>query len=120
MHEEKSVDVARSFLSDKELRDETRQSITDCIMATKMPVHPSNILEEIICDADTYHVGTAEFFTLNKFVLDEMEARFGIKVIDRVSSSLQFLESHQFYTAYCQQKLQAGKEENIRKLRSFL
>jgi predicted metal-dependent HD superfamily phosphohydrolase len=119
-HEEKSVVIANFFLFDKDVPEDLQASIDACIMATKMPVHPANLLEQIICDADTYHLGTGEFLPRNELVWDEIEARLGIKIDDRIAKSINFLKAHQFYTDYCQQLLQAGKERNIKQLKAAL
>ena len=46
-------------------------AIASCIMATKLPRNPKNLLEEIICDADTYHLGTKDFKKTNKQAFEE-------------------------------------------------
>jgi len=119
-HEEKSVDVAQFYLHDKGLPDDMMNVVRRCIMATKMPVHPVDLPEEIICDADTYHLGTSAFFHGNEMVWDEIEARLGKRILNRVAKSIQFMEAHQFYTSYCKDLLREGKERNLEKLRSVL
>lgn len=119
-HEEKSADVADFFLYDKALPEHILKEIRRCIMATKMPVHPVDLLEQIICDADTYHLGTSAFFIRNEMVWDEIEARLGKKIVNRVAKSVAFLQAHQFYTSYCQDLLQEGKAQNLARLLSVL
>ena len=46
-------------------------------MATKFPRDPKNLLEQIICDADTYHLGTEEFEEMNKRMLEETKLKKG-------------------------------------------
>lgn len=119
-HEEKSADVAEFFLFDKGLTDQMLKEIRRCIMATKMPVHPTDLIEAIICDADTYHLGTDLFFQRNELVWDEIEARLGQKIVHRVAKSILFMEAHEFFTSYCRELLQAGKDKNLEKLRSVM
>ncbi|PZR26101.1 MAG: metal-dependent phosphohydrolase [Citrobacter freundii] len=119
-HEEKSVEVAEFFLSDKGLTDQMLKEIRRCIMATKMPAHPTDLMEAIICDADTYHLGTDLFFQHNELVWDEIEARLGKKIVNRVAKTVLFMEAHKFFTSYCRELLQAKKEKNLEKLRSVL
>jgi predicted metal-dependent HD superfamily phosphohydrolase len=119
-HEERSVSIAEFFLFDKELPQLLLDSIAGCIMATKMTVSPISLVEQIICDADTYHLGTMEFFERNELVWGEMEIRLGKKISNRVIKSIGFLELHQFYTTYCRQLLQQGKEQNIQRLKAVL
>ena len=56
----------RKFMKDL-CRDEmVTTEITGNIMATKIPRNPKNLLQQIICDADTYHLGTKDFKETNK------------------------------------------------------
>jgi predicted metal-dependent HD superfamily phosphohydrolase len=119
-HEEKSADLAAAFLSGKGLPDEALKEIRRCIIATKMPVHPTDLSEAIICDADTYHLGTDFFFQRNELAWDEVEARRGMKIVDRVARSVLFMEEHEFFTSYCRELLQDGKDRNLEKLRSVI
>ena len=41
-----------------------------------MPAVPSTLVEQIICDADTYHLGTEDFLHLDKLVWQELELIF--------------------------------------------
>jgi hypothetical protein len=71
----------------------------------------------IICDADTYHFGLEEFKQTNKAMKKELVLRnMTTMVMDWERNSLELLEKHQFYTAYCIDLLQKGKEKNIRRL----
>ena len=76
-HEVKSVEIMKNFMTanmdDKELIAE----IEGCILATRMPRNPTNILQQIICDADTYHFGTKDFKFTNKLNKEECKLRNG-------------------------------------------
>jgi hypothetical protein len=43
----------------------------------------------------------------------ELEARLSVQITDKAKKTLQLLESHQFYTAYCRDLLTKGKLANI-------
>ena len=43
---------------------EKMESVLACIGATIMPQQPTNLLEEIICDADLYHLSLDEYFPI--------------------------------------------------------
>ena len=118
-HEEKSASLATAYLADKGCRTKTVQAVERCILATRMPAHPLSLMEQILCDADTYHLGTPDFFVKNEQVWDELELRLGKKISNRVAKSIGFLESHQYFTGYCQQLLLPGKQENIRTLKEM-
>lgn len=114
-HEERSAELMAQFLGES-IPSIYLSSIRQCIMATKMPVHPMNILEMIICDADTWHLGTEDFMVEDDRVWQELEARKGKAFENKVAMSLRFVQSHLFYTSYCIQQLSAGKQKNVERL----
>jgi predicted metal-dependent HD superfamily phosphohydrolase len=116
-HEEKSVEQMKSFM-EKNLPDgELIQTVQGCIMATKMGEEPSTPLQQILCDADTYHLGTKDFKKTNKQVRKELEAECDISKTEWNVKTLEFLERHKYYTSYCIDLLSKGKQENIETLR---
>ena len=68
-HEEKSVELMQEFMKTCAEDDTVVASIADCIMATKHPCQHDTLLKEIICDADTYHLGTEEFKLFPYFLI---------------------------------------------------
>jgi predicted metal-dependent HD superfamily phosphohydrolase len=120
-HEEMSVEVMKKFMDEHSEDKEAVEEIATCIMATKFPRNPTNLLSEILCDADTYHFGTKEFKKTNKQVKEEDEAKGHVwKKKEYLESTIRFLESHQFYTDYCKERLTAQKELNMKKLKNKL
>ena len=120
-HELKSVELMKDFLS-KYTNDEALiKEISDCILATRMPRNPNGLLQQIISDADTYHLGTKEFKSTNKALRKEYEARnIPEPAAGWRKESLRFMETHQFYTDYCKNLLTESKQRNIDKLRKKL
>jgi predicted metal-dependent HD superfamily phosphohydrolase len=112
-HEQISVDLMKIYFTNRPIGLEIQNDIAQCIMATKYPVHPVTLLEKIICDADTYHLGTPDFLYLDNLVWQELELRTHSPIDNKINRSLYFLQTHQFYTDYCQRLLTAGKEQNI-------
>lgn len=118
VHEERSVKFMEDFFADQPFDPGLKAEIAKCIMATKMPVVPHSELEKIICDADTYHLGTGDFLALDEIVWKEFELRHHKTVENKIQKSIAFLEEHQFYTGYCQEHLTYGKNKNIAALKS--
>jgi predicted metal-dependent HD superfamily phosphohydrolase len=120
-HEDKSVEIVNAFMQDHFDDEELSQSIDDCILATKAPRKPTNLLQEIICDADTYHFGTKEFKDTNKLVLKEIELKNGYIDLQReLKAALTMLEDHVFFTSYCRDLLEETKQKNIKKVKKKL
>lgn len=117
-HEIKSVELMKDFMAKYTDDEALIKEISDAILATRMPRNPNGLLQQIIGDADTYHLGTKEFKTTNKQLRKEYEAR-GIPepAAGWRKETLRFMETHEFYTDYCKNLLAVGKKQNIDKLR---
>jgi predicted metal-dependent HD superfamily phosphohydrolase len=110
-HEERGVLIMEYSL--QSISPELIAAIGQCILATKYASHPQNLLEQIICDADTYHFGTTLFRQTDQLVEKEMELRTGESNPHWHANSLDLLNKHVFYTEYCQKLLTEGKKQNI-------
>ena len=120
-HEIRSVELMKDFLSQHVSEEELIKETGDAILSTRMPRNPQGLLQEILCDADTYHLGTKEFKTTNKDLKKEFELRKLAQPPNGWNANaLAFLESHQYYTEYSKRLLQEGKEKNIKRLRKKL
>ena len=119
LHEDRSVIIMQRFFEINEVTQDIIDKIEGCICATKIPQQPKSLLEEIVCDADTYKLGTKDFLTTNKLLKKECELR-GMPVDNWDEKTLEFLQSHKYFTSYCQALLNKGREENIALARSLL
>ena len=118
-HEEMSCEIMKKFMSDLVEDDQLISTMEGCIMATKSPRNPQTLLQQIICDADTYHLGTKEFKSMNKKAYKEAKDRNpDIDKLDFKKGTLQMLEAHEYYTDYCKDVLIKRKKKNIKKLKS--
>ena len=118
-HEAMSVEVMKKFMLDHTNDTELLSEIEQCIMATKSPRDPKNLLQQIICDADTYNLGTKEFKDTNKRVLKEVRLKNGkVDKAGFMEGTIKMLEEHQFYTTYCKDLLSVTKELNMKKLKN--
>lgn len=119
-HEKKGAEAAGIFLGSIGVDEESIQEIQGCIMATKMPQSPKNLLQQIVCDADLYHLGSEDFKERNKMMRKETIAVWQ-KEIDKNLwrlGTLQLLESHHYHTQYCIDKLTARKKETMSSLKA--
>ncbi len=117
-HEEKSVELMQEFMQQHAPSVKFTDIIASCIMATRPPHEHDNLLKEIICDADTYHLGTNEFKETNRKVWEEFNAT-GTTVTKEEwdSKTIELLKNHQFYTKYCKDLLEKRKKKNMKKLK---
>lgn len=119
-HEEASVQLATTFLQDQKADAALIQKVSSCIEATKMPQSPKNLIEQIICDADLFHLGTDEFKTRNEELRNELQ-EFSKQEISKKKwrkMNIAFMEGHTYFTDYGRRKLQPVKEEHIAALKN--
>lgn len=116
-HEEMSCQIMEKFMKGYTEDETIIEEIHACAMATKFPRNPKNLLQEIICDADTYHFGTKKFKETNKKVREELKLRNGkIDPVKFREEAIQLLKTHVFYTSYCRDLLNEGKKKNLERL----
>lgn len=118
-HEARGADAAREFLLARGLEPATTELVVNCILATKMPQHPVGLLEQIVCDADLFHLGGDNFKERNKLMRKEAQAFCG-KEIDKNDwrlKTISLFEAHHYHTEYCQDLLAAKKELNLQELK---
>jgi HD superfamily phosphodiesterase len=118
LHEAKSVEIMREFMQQYTTDEELLKNIEDCILATRRAVEPQGILQQIMCDADTYHLGTKDFKHTNKQVKKEEKLRNGNIGPDWDSRVVKFLENHKYYTTYARELLTETKYRNMAKAKN--
>lgn len=117
-HEEMSCEIMKKFMKDLVTDEQVITEIEACIMATKSPRKPQNLTQEIICDADIYHLGTKDFKETNKKVMQEAKLRNpNLKTSDFRIGTIKMMEGNNFYTNYCKDLLNEKKNKNLKKLK---
>ncbi|UKJ06051.1 Pycsar system effector family protein [Solitalea lacus] len=118
-HEEKGADEATVFLTKYGIEASINEVVTSCILATKLPQSPKNLLEQIVCDADLFHLGTDDFNEGNKLMRQEYELKSGKKIGKNKwrKKTVTFMQEHHFQTEYCQTNLNAKKAQNLADLK---
>jgi|SRR5688572_1608311 len=118
-HEAVSVGLATNFLKEHQADEAFIQKVRSAIEATRMPQAPGNLVEQILCDADLYHLGTDEFKTKNKLLREELTGFFKKDVSKKQwrKININFLETHKYFTDYARRKLQPVKEKILNELK---
>jgi predicted metal-dependent HD superfamily phosphohydrolase len=121
-HEDVSKEYARKFLKTQNYPEDNIQKITSMIEATRMPQNPKNKLEEILCDADLHHLGTASTEQRGDLYRMEMEKRNKQVCTDEewLKTSIDFFNQHHFFTKYAIEKFGVQKNINLLKLEKRL
>jgi predicted metal-dependent HD superfamily phosphohydrolase len=118
-HEESGAKAAADYLAQKNISTDIIEKVKGCIRATKMPQSPKNLLEEITCDADLFHLGSGKYKDTSKLMRKEKEAISGVAIsgAEWREENIKFLESHHYFTSYAQTLQKQGKENNIKELK---
>ena len=114
-HEDRGAEAAEEFLKQHGVTREIIDQVKACIMATKMPQQPEGLLQQIVCDADLFHLGSGSFKEKNKLMRAEAQAFMGHK-IDKDQwreKTIALFRKHHYHTAYCQELLNAKKALNL-------
>ena len=117
-HEERSNLIMRGHLKKIKAEEDIIQLIEQLIFATRFPYEPASALDEILCDADSYHLGTDDFLITDDLVKEEFRLRNNYLPVNWDKKTLAMLEEHRFFTPYCRSLLRDGKQKNIDFVRS--
>jgi len=114
-HENKSIEIAENFLKGHGYSEEKIKKIVGCIDASKMPQNPHNLLEQILCDADLFHLGQEDFFDYSELLKTEWE-NLNIKKateLEWLKINIDFLSTHKYYTTYAREKFAPRQMVNL-------
>lgn len=118
-HEEKSVDIFKEFMADKSYPQTYIDEVSTLILATEKYHQPTNLLEEIIRDADCSHFGSLDFTEISERLREEWSLsafqNFSQEEWNKINLDV-LKNKHRFLTEYAQKEWNPIKEKNIKKL----
>lgn len=114
-HEDISCKIAIEFFNKIGYDSNRRLKVLELIRATSMPQRPQNLLEQIICDADLFHLSLPEYCQMQELLRKELEHFLGKRFIDEEwqQKNIGFLKNHEYFTSYGKRILSPLKQENI-------
>jgi len=117
-HEEESIRIAEVFLAERQISSSLIKKVKECIRSTKMPQSPNNLIEKIICDADLSHLGTGDFDKESKLLRKELITIYGKEISKKEwrKENIRFLQTHKYFTDYCQDRLEPVKQQHLQDL----
>lgn len=118
-HEDQSAVYALEFLKKHDYPEDKIEIVIGCIMATKMPQKPKTFAEQIICDADLYHLGIESYIFRNERLRVEWKQFFNLEYSDEewYSINVEFLENQKFHTSFGKTVLKNRKDLNCNMLK---
>src|SRR5690606_32573274 len=119
IHEETSCEIARNFLTEQNYDSNKIDIVIQVILATKMDHQPTNLMEEIIKDADSYHFSDENYSKISELLQQELQL-LGVadySVEQWRAKNIEVLNNkHQYYTSYARENWGIGKLNNINDL----
>ncbi|SHJ97772.1 Predicted metal-dependent phosphohydrolase, HD superfamily [Epilithonimonas mollis] len=117
-HEEESKKEIQDFLRQNHFSEERIRKIGDLILATDKFYKPQNHLEEIIKDADLYHLASEDYFRICENLRQEIKEVHHQKFskLKWAELNVSFFSKHQFYTQYAKKHWQPEKEKNLERI----
>lgn len=123
-HEELGVKIARKFLAKEGYSKDKIEQVVACIMATKIDVQPTTLLQEIICDADMKGLSLDNYSDRSKLLREEcllFMNDMGFKEEQEwLEAEISFLSKHNYQTKYALIHFNENKLNNILKRKSDL
>lgn len=121
-HEHNSAKAAEKLLKEWGADEEKIQAVNDAIEATVMPQSPKDIVGQVLCDADLYHLGNGNLGEISQRLREEMTQTKKKEFTDEewYKFNIDFLESHSYFTDYGKKVLEERKRKNIKKLKKKL
>lgn len=116
-HEHWSCEFAREHLPHYGYNKEDIERICSLIMATKLPQKPTDHLSEILCDADLYYLGDANYEFKANLLFEEMR---NLKLVNDKeewhNTQINFLSSHHYFTKTAVERKAHNKNLILKKL----
>ena len=117
-HEGVSVELASKFLQEQRVDPSIINKVVGCINATRLPQNPHSLLEQIMCDADLYHLGTSDFKEKNRLLRAELNdfGNLDLSKKDWRKKNIDFLSRHTYFTSYAKENLDPLKQVYLQEL----
>lgn len=120
-HEFLGIKMAKETLPRFGYSEEQIKVICDLIFATRMPPSPTNLLEQIICDADLDYLGRPDFIPVSQKLFRELFERNKIKSVEEWNKmQIKFIEGHQYFTETARKLRSENKTEQLYKLKKMM
>ncbi len=121
-HEDHSIKLSKEFLTEVKADESLVTKVLGCIEATKMPQKPKSLIEQVICDADLYHLSSTEYFDKAELLRAEFSSveEDSITESEWLDMSTLFIGNHSYFTDYGKRVLDPEKRRNLKKIKKRL
>ncbi len=121
-HEIISSEIAAEFLTTQNYPVEKIEKVKSCILASRIPQQPKDLLEEVVCDADLSHFGKKSFFEKGDLLRVELEQTNGNTYTDFewLKNSIDIMIGNPFRTKAAKEEYGKQRTENLLKAQKKL
>ncbi len=121
-HEKFSSEIVEKFLIEQNYPQEKIEKVKSCIVASRIPQQPNDLLEEVVCDADLSHLGKKSFFEKGDLLRVELEQSTGNTYTDFewLKNSIDIMIGNPFRTKAAKEEYGKQRTENLLKLQKKL
>lgn len=120
-HEHEGCLIVQDALPRFGYSPEDIRTICGMIMATKIPQSPTNLLEQIICDADLDYLGREDFYRIGDSLFEELQAYHLIRdEQDWNRLQVSFLTAHKFHTGTNKLLREPVKQQYLEELKGLV
>jgi uncharacterized protein len=120
-HEEGSCVLVHEVLPNFGYSPEQVDAVCAMVMATRIPQHPADQLQRILCDADLDYLGRPDFFQVGHALFVELR-HYGGLATEREWNELQasFLKQHTYFTERSQRLREPTKQLHLARVVQWL
>lgn len=116
-HEYAGILYVKEILFDWGFHHDDINQICKMIAATKIPQEPSDLLSQILCDADLDYLGTSLFEEISSTLYQEF---LNVSIVKNVSEyddiQIRFLSNHRYHTDFAKENREPIKQTHLMKL----
>ena len=117
-HETEGARIAAEFLTAKGIDDNIISQVKNCILATRIPQQPTDLISQVLCDADLMHLSEDNYIEriekMRKEWINLSEKKIGKRKFH--TSSVKFFQNHEYHTDFAKKELQPKKDKNLQLL----
>jgi adenylate cyclase len=120
-HEYHGTQLARKILPAYGYSEMQVEKICNIIMATRLPPQPTDIFQEIICDADLDYLGRSDMIPVSNTLYKELHEQDKIGTLnDWNKLQLKFISGHTYFTKTAQSLREVNKQKQIERIRKLI
>ena len=121
-HENHSIEIAKKFFAVQEYPSEKAEKVYDAILGTLHNQEPTNYFQQILSDADFYHLAKSNYTDIAAVLKVEMESTCNLHFSKKewIEENIKLFRNHKYYTKYATVNWTNDKNKNLIALQKTL